>query len=398
MNQEELDDLEGVILSGLSDNDVAGVRRLLTKHPEYKDGIDEDDSWLTDAAGEGQIEMVKMLLDLGADVNRATWKGSRTALSGAIHNGHLDMARLLLSRGADPNLGRPLIGGINVEPEELALEFVKLLVEHGADVNRVFPWFGDWDVTFTPLEWAETNEKKAIAAYLRSKGAVPREPKPATASGPKSLSEQIVAYFAEHFGPVQAQALIEIVPEGPPIAIHVIPPAEDRKHLTLFTTGMSEQPMTVPEGSEDFRFGELYIQLPAPWPLTKKALAKDEHAWPIHWLRWIAKYPHLEETWLGGPATIIANGDPPQPLAPRLPFTSLLLLVDRHLVSADGRTIHFYRLMPLYTEERALEMAEGIGALLRAFDQFSVPFIVDLARPNVALEEDRERLDGPDES
>jgi hypothetical protein len=99
----------------------------------------------------------------------------------------------------------------------------------------------------------------------------------------------------------------------------------------------------------------------------------------------IAKYPYDHRTWLGGAVTIIANGDPPEPLAPNVKFTSLMLLAERQFAVGDGRIIQFYRLVPLYTEERVLEIEQGIAALMRAFDQFSIPFVVDLKRQNVAV-------------
>jgi hypothetical protein len=128
----------------------------------------------------------------------------------------------------------------------------------------------------------------------------------------------------------------------------------------------------------------LFIQLLAGWPLSKGALEDPNHAWPIQWLRSIAKYPHQQKTWLGGPVSIMANGEPPKRLAPSIPFTCMLLLAERSLVSRQGRTIQLYRLMPLYTEERDMEIRQGIAALMRAFDRFSVPFVVDLQRRNVA--------------
>ncbi|MGL6096908.1 MAG: hypothetical protein ACRC7O_14065 [Fimbriiglobus sp.] len=54
---------------------------------------------------------------------------------------------------------------------------IRQLVEAGADVNRVYDWFGNTDNTFTALEFAEMYGRPAIAAYLRSVGAVDR-PKP----------------------------------------------------------------------------------------------------------------------------------------------------------------------------------------------------------------------------
>ena len=210
------------------------------------------------------------------------------------------------------------------------------------------------------------------------------EEKAADKPAPESLSEEIIAHFAEHFGTPKPGALIEIVPVEPAIAAHCIPAGDGRNHITLFTTGMSEQAMTVPKGEDDYRHAELFIQLPAGWPLTKKALGDPKHGWPIRWLRQIAKYPHQNGTWLGGPATLIANDDPPQPLAPGCPFTGWLLRAERDFVSRDGRKIQLYRLTPIYTEERALELQKGIAALLRAFAKRGVPFVVDLKRRNVA--------------
>src|SRR5262249_40941463 len=156
------------------------------------------------------------------------------------------------------------------------------------------------------------------------------------------------------------RALIEIVPTEPPIAIHFITATANRNHATLFTTGMSKVGMKVPPGQEAYRFAELFIQLPGDWPLNTKALADPNHGWPIRWLRQIAKYPSQNETWLGGPVTIVANGEPPERLAPNTELTSIMLFAERDFVSRGGYTIQLYRLVPLYTEERELELSEGV--------------------------------------
>jgi hypothetical protein len=150
---------------------------------------------------------------------------------------------------------------------------------------------------------------------------------------------------------------------------------------------MSEQAMSVPEENEEYQFAELFIQLPEKWPLTKQAMKDPNYAWPLDWLRSIAQYPFENDTWLGAPATIIANGDPPERLAPKIKFTSLLLLAEHELRSRTGRKINLYRISPLYSEERELEMKKGIGALLQAFDRKDIPFVVDLKRPNAAIHE-----------
>lgn len=367
----------------IDSGDAAGVRQLLTEHPECKDRAEGEFFWLHQAAGAGHRKVIDALLELGYDVNHTRYPEEATPLNSAIHKSHCEVVGYLLSRGADPNLGRPLISAINSHSEETGLALVQLLVEHGADVNRVFPWFGDDKVAFSPLSWAVANGKSEIASYLRSKGAIESNTVP---PAQKNLSQEVVAYFEEHFGPVRPQALIEIVPDDPAIAIHVVPASKGEKHITLFTTGMSNEAMAVPEGNDLYRFAELFIQLPADWPLTEKKQGDSRYGWPLTWLRSTAKYPHQNKTWLGGPVTIIANGDPPEPLAPNVDFTCILLLAERHFVSADGGTIQLYRLSPLYTEERNLELSEGIPALMRAFDRHDVPFVVDLKRRNVAKE------------
>jgi hypothetical protein len=181
---------------------------------------------------------------------------------------------------------------------------------------------------------------------------------------------------------VEKRSLIEIVPSGHPVAIHIIRPAGDRKHFAIFTTGLSTKPMHVPAGQEEYALAEVFIELPGNWEVMN---FKDKKwNWPLLWLRKIAQYPHNAETWLGGPLTIIANDEPPQPLSPGIKFTSMLLLAEQSFVRSDGQTVQLYRATPLYTEERELELREGAPALMRAFDRKSVPFIVDLNRPSVA--------------
>ncbi|KAL5592674.1 hypothetical protein FOBRF1_013700 [Fusarium oxysporum] len=88
------------------------------------------------SAEEGHKEMVKLLLDNGADVNAQGGGLYGTALQGASTEGHEPIMKLLLDKGADVNA--------QVEEHGTALQgasagghepIVKLLLDNGADVN-----------------------------------------------------------------------------------------------------------------------------------------------------------------------------------------------------------------------------------------------------------------------
>ena len=114
------------------------------------------------AVREGRLETVRTLLDLGADANetferdvvvrRAPAVGT-SALLLAVQNAHYELASLLLDAGADPNADRvgytalhaipsvrnPGIGDNDPPPVGFgsvsSLDFVRKLIESGADIN-----------------------------------------------------------------------------------------------------------------------------------------------------------------------------------------------------------------------------------------------------------------------
>ncbi|KAH7409913.1 ankyrin repeat-containing domain protein [Phaeosphaeria sp. MPI-PUGE-AT-0046c] len=87
------------------------------------------------AASAGNNDIIKRLLDLGADVN-ATSEEFGTALYTAIEQHLHDTAKLLISRGAKVNtIGGPARRPLNVASLVGNLEGVKLLIDHGADID-----------------------------------------------------------------------------------------------------------------------------------------------------------------------------------------------------------------------------------------------------------------------
>uniref|UniRef100_A0A3B3VQ26 Ankyrin repeat and SOCS box containing 2 n=1 Tax=Poecilia latipinna TaxID=48699 RepID=A0A3B3VQ26_9TELE len=97
------------------------------------------------AAERNRDDVLEMLIEAGFDVNaqlseermRLYEDRRSTALYFAIINNNTEAARMLLAAGADPNLDmfRPLM----VASRMGCIQIVKLLVEHGADINAAIP-------------------------------------------------------------------------------------------------------------------------------------------------------------------------------------------------------------------------------------------------------------------
>ena len=101
---------------------VAGVR---ANEPE-------DRLWV--AAREGDLATIKKLAAEGVDINASTQYGA-TALSFAADKGHIEVVRFLLEKGADPNKSDTFYRAspMTWASENDHLEVAVLLVEHGAE-------------------------------------------------------------------------------------------------------------------------------------------------------------------------------------------------------------------------------------------------------------------------
>lgn len=381
------------IYFAIAKKDITTIRRILDAEPHLACVRFEDSvTWLHRAADHGSPEIVDLFIDSGNDVNDSmTWQGP--PLIGAIQEENYATAKRLLERGASPNLDRMLIAAINCRDRGISFEFVKLLVEYGIDVNKRWRMGKEEDESkpfFNALSWAKLHKRMEIADYLAKNGAVmPLASKATESTTSVCATDQIVTYFEKTVGTVRPKALVEIVlTSAVPIAIHVIKPTKEKNYYTLFTTGVSEQPMTVPEGAEEFQYAELVMFLPADWPMGKDVLKKREHSWPLHLLRQAASYPHNEDSWFGAPITIFAAEEPPQPFAPGCPFAAMLMIVNYEdlgpIPLTDGRNVQIYTLIPLFPEERKLEIDKGLPALFQGLDRHKIGKVVDLNRPNVA--------------
>ena len=200
--------------------------------------------------------------------------------------------------------------------------------------------------------------------------------------------EDIQAHLERYIGPVET-VLHEVVSDLIHLDVLYIPPTSERPFTVLVTSGVSDLPMTVPEGMEDYARAEFLIALPETWPINEKAFKDEAHYWPVRWLKYIGRIPHEYDTWIGWGHTI-PNGDPPEPIS-NTSFIGVMASppywLDSdffQLTASNGDIISFYEMVPLYPEEMTLKLEKGAEELERRFEKENVEFVLDIDRPNVA--------------
>ena len=134
---------------------------------EAKEGVNGG-TCLMEAAYHGRLDICRLLIDKGAQLEAKNKYGGSTPLHHAAAQGHVEIVRLLCDRGADTearsdNGERPLHsaawkGHISVVKE--------LIEERNAEINA-----RDED-GHTALWWARVNNRPDVAAYLVSHGGI----------------------------------------------------------------------------------------------------------------------------------------------------------------------------------------------------------------------------------
>jgi len=168
--RESSANLEEELLKAAREGDVEKVKDLLARGAD-PNAIKLGTTPLHIAAGHGHFDIVKILVENGANVNAKDLMGF-TPLHSAIMGNHLAIVKFLIENGADINAKaeNELPGGTGWTPLHLAassgnLDIVKYLIDHGADVNAKD------DVWFTPLHEAARFGHSSVVELLIHHGA-----------------------------------------------------------------------------------------------------------------------------------------------------------------------------------------------------------------------------------
>ncbi|KAM0480126.1 hypothetical protein ACHAP7_005337 [Fusarium lateritium] len=149
-----------------TDNESQRTIELLLRYGASANATGEEyGNALTAAAYDGTIDIIKMLLDAGADINSPDgW-----ALQHAAGEGHVDVVNLLLERGANVNAcsshsNMPQGTALQAAVESGQSDIVDILLEHGADPN-----LGGGEFTHPIIAAASKGEEAIFKRLLDAK-------------------------------------------------------------------------------------------------------------------------------------------------------------------------------------------------------------------------------------
>jgi len=199
---------------------------------------------------------------------------------------------------------------------------------------------------------------------------------------------RVVAHVERHLAPVTS-LFLEIASAKVRVDVLHVAPAPGRPFRTLVTVGMSSRPMFVPPGQETLRRAELVLLLPRDWPRPDTIPAEDPRGWPFRELVYLARMPHMHETYLAA-RHVVTNGDPPAPYARGTRFCGAMLVEPTRLPAgfqcADGpgdECTWFHAVVPLYADELSLGRRAGPNEVLRRLSARGYDEVLDPKRRSV---------------
>ena len=162
----QLLDLRNEMIDNCSVGDAAKFIANYESHPELHSVW----PWLYTAASDGNVEVVRYLLAKGLNPNeRSKYSSKMPALKAACSIGNSTIVEMLVASGACVDVDNIDDNALFSAIHARSLECVKLLVDAGIDIHKVYD-LGHRHKN--ALAFAEEEGCTDIAKYLREQGAV----------------------------------------------------------------------------------------------------------------------------------------------------------------------------------------------------------------------------------
>lgn len=212
----------------------------------------------------------------------------------------------------------------------------------------------------------------------------------------------VTEHFEKFFPERESFVFHELISDLVHIDVNIMKPNAGHDFYVVYTTGMSDLPMTLPEeigDREDLKYGELFMFLPETWnpgePGQANSEIPEQEYWPIRIIKFLARFPHEYETWLGTGHTI-PNGPQYAPLCEDTGMGGVILTQSGGEIGTvkaeDGTEINIFMVVPAYQEEIEYKLKYGMEELDKRFIEGNLPVVLDIHRKNFC-EDFKERLD-----
>jgi hypothetical protein len=347
------------------DNNVAMMSLLVDlgadiNAPDETSG--DPEGCINQAADCGAVDAVRWLLDRGAKINHTVNSVARCfPLSGASFGGHLEVVKLLVENGADINATwnkqNALCFAIMYGKKDVEAYLRSKGARTPAEIQgKAAP------KAAAPKAAAENNESLLIAHITEYYGA----PEPLALREIVPCDPSIAIHVVQMSG---GKALITVGMSSKPMTVPE--GSEELQYAEL----MIYLPDNWPLDEASLRNPNNYW--PIEWLRRIAMYPHQNHTWlggnSVVFANDEPPKPLAANTRLTCFLALTSDDD------------------EGRMVRADGSQVVFYSLYPLYTEERDFEKTKGTIKLLELFQKHGIGTVVDLRRPNVAMKQTKKR-------
>jgi len=186
----------------------------------------------------GRLDYLKFLLDQKVDPN-ANLEQFRVPLAVGLSDINsqtkIEMFKLLLEHGVDLNFQYTLYG----------------------DTNDLFTLMDHSSGDETLEEYLRSVGAKPLQELMGEDGA--------TSNKANDHLAEVRDHMDKRFGPSESLSTFNLLNAATGISIHIIKPSAGQDFSVLYTVGMSSNPMNVPSDMSEHAFGELFMMLPLEW-------------------------------------------------------------------------------------------------------------------------------------
>jgi uncharacterized protein len=151
-----------VLMNAVKKNDAAQVKKLIEQGVNVNELDSGQDAPLVMASYLGHTEIVKLLLDAGADVKAVDPGMKATALHAAAYAGRTDAAKLLIQYKIDIDKQGPYNGYTALHDAiwQNNIQTAKVIIDAGANLTLKS------NSGETPLDFAKAKNRKEIIAMI----------------------------------------------------------------------------------------------------------------------------------------------------------------------------------------------------------------------------------------